>query len=476
MIDPELYGKLWGKEAMVTQSENLHWRTAKLRRLSGESMHVDIAESSIKWKAHPAFVLLIRVVNEKTAFLRQLNEDLQTHVSGMLVIIELARLKSQVEALDPTIEEELSRQVRERLLSIPDLSMVARWKEDQFVVYAPHVGAEEERRSECLDQIHQVFFHMFELGGRSIYMTVNLGGSLLPDHGKEAEELLAKADMAMHVSRRKERSFCQLYSKELEATLERRSMILSQLPRAIELQEIVLNYQPIFDVRSHSLTGVEALARWKHPELGTIAPDEFIPIAEDTGLIVMLGNLVLLTACKQAQAWNARKHELIVSVNVSAQHFLKSDFVMSLQYALQESGLPASLLNIEITESLPMLDFEGAVRKMHQIKSMGVTISLDDFGTGYSSLSYLSELPFDYVKMDQSFVKKASTSPYHLITLQSIISIAHSLDRKIVAEGVETEEALQLLVEHGCDEAQGYLFHPPLSPEALDTLLEYVEG
>jgi EAL domain-containing protein (putative c-di-GMP-specific phosphodiesterase class I) len=242
---------------------------------------------------------------------------------------------------------------------------------------------------------------------------------------------------------------------------------------AVERKEFVLHYQPQVDLRTGRIVGVEALIRWMHPHLGMLSPARFIRLAEETGLIVPIGDWVLHTACAQGKAWQqAGLGELRVAVNLSALQFGQPDFVQSIAAVLARTGLDPQYLEIEVTESLFMTDVDHAVGILHNLKTLGVTLSIDDFGTGYSSLSYLKRFPIDVLKIDQSFVHDITNAPNDAAIVESIISLAHNLRLHVIAEGVETEEQVAYLRRHGCDGMQGYFFSKPVPAEEFERMIQ----
>jgi EAL domain-containing protein (putative c-di-GMP-specific phosphodiesterase class I) len=255
-------------------------------------------------------------------------------------------------------------------------------------------------------------------------------------------------------------------------TFERLAME-SSLRRAIERNEFLLHYQPKLDLRTGAIAGVEALIRWKHPDWGMVSPAQFIPLAEETGLIVQIGEWVLKTACDQSRSWREQGIPAVrVAVNLSARQFSQKTLVSDVARTLAQSGLTPDCLELEITESLVMHNPEGAAETLHKLKAMGITLSIDDFGTGYSSLAYLKRFPIDCVKIDRSFIKDIPTEADDMAITKGVIALGHSLRLKVVAEGVETVEQQDFLRSNDCDEMQGYLFSKPLPAEEVTALLK----
>jgi EAL domain-containing protein (putative c-di-GMP-specific phosphodiesterase class I) len=297
---------------------------------------------------------------------------------------------------------------------------------------------------------------------------------------------MMNADAAMYRAKEQGSNNFQYYTREMNASVEEKLMLLEGLRKALDATlsapadgvdepapgQFYLLYQPKVDLRTGRIFGVEALIRWRHPEHGLIAPPRFIGLAEESGLIVALGEWVVRTACRQAQSWRAAGLDaLSVSVNVSARQFEEKRLVERVAAALEDSGLPPSALELEVTESLLMRDLNGAVQRMRALKSMGVALSIDDFGTGYSSLSALKSFPISTLKIDKSFVRDLATSEDDQAIALAVISLGHRLHLRVIAEGVETEAQRDFLTRHECDQMQGYLFSPPVPPGRIAALL-----
>jgi EAL domain-containing protein (putative c-di-GMP-specific phosphodiesterase class I) len=264
----------------------------------------------------------------------------------------------------------------------------------------------------------------------------------------------------------------QFYTTEMNTQIHERLALQDGLRNAITRSEFSVLYQPQADVRRGHIVGVEALIRWQHPELGLVSPGRFIPLAEETGLIVPIGNWVLRTACKQNKQWqNAGLPRITMSVNVSARQFMEKDLVAQVADALEESGLEAKYLELELTESLIMKDLQQAIATMDELQAMGVQLSIDDFGTGYSSLSALKHFPIVRLKIDQSFVRNIPTDSDDRAIASAMVALGHRLDLKVIAEGVESEEQLAFLRENNCDEVQGYHLSRPIPPVEVEALL-----
>ncbi len=312
----------------------------------------------------------------------------------------------------------------------------------------------------------------YAVNDQSVYLTCSAGVSWSPDAGHDAAQLLGQADLALNLAKQRGRNQVVLYSAERSASLADRIVVGAEMREALQRGEIQLHYQPVVAVQSGTIVGAEALMRWNSARLGPIAPSRFIPIAEDTGMIVRLGDWALRTAIAQLRAWHAAGGALVpLSVNVSAVQFQRPEFIAEIEDALAQAGVAPGLLKIEITESVVMEDAQTAVMMLNRLKQLGVRISLDDFGTGHSSLGYLRQLPIDEIKIDQSFVRDVVTDSYAATLCRAIIAMSQQLQFTVVAEGVETEDQARFLKDAGCQLLQGFLFSRPLPAENIGALL-----
>ncbi len=296
--------------------------------------------------------------------------------------------------------------------------------------------------------------------------------AIYPNDGEDADSLLRNADIAMYRAKEQGRNNCQFYTPSMNARIAERLALETDLWHALERQEFVVYYQPQVDLGSESIVGVEALLRWQHPVRGLVLPGEFIPVAEDTGLILPLGEWVLRTACAQSKAWQqAGFPPLRVTLNLSSRQFQQRDLTETVAEVLRHTGLAPHYLQLEITESAAIENVDITIKMLRNLKEMGVQIAIDDFGTGHSALSYLKRLPVDTVKIDCSFIADITTDADDASIVTAIIAMAHSLNLKVIAEGVETESQLAFLKELRCDEFQGYLFARPAPAQALEKIL-----
>ncbi len=313
----------------------------------------------------------------------------------------------------------------------------------------------------------------FVINNLEFYVTLNVGICAYPEDGEDISMLLANAESAMSHNRGLWRSQCRYYEKTVGETSARRLELERSLRKSIEKRELVLYYQPIVDMRTGSVIGAEALVRWNHPEFGMILPDQFIPIADETGFIIEIGKWVLRQACSQAKQWHDAGYDsLLISVNISAIELDQSQLLNHVNCVLEETGLYPDALELEITESVLMQDAESSIRILQELKDIGVKIAVDDFGTGYSSLSYLKRLPIDTLKIDRSLARDIVSDSDSSAIVVAIISLAKSLGLSTLAEGVETKEQFEFLYQEECDRVQGYLFSKAVSAERFLLLLE----
>jgi diguanylate cyclase (GGDEF)-like protein/PAS domain S-box-containing protein len=389
-----------------------------------------------------------------------------------VLFIDLDRFKLINDGLGHDVGDRLLRAVAERLAaSVHDGDTVARLGGDEFTVLLPELRKIEDL-SLVTERLFAALKQPFVINDLELFVTASIGVSSSPTDGHDTATLLKNADAAMYQAKEQGRNTCRLYSPELNAKAGERLAMDARLRRAIEHGQLLLHYQPIVDVSTGTVTGAEALVRLKDTDGGHISPAQFIPLAEETGLIVAMGEWILLTACTQAQAWRtAGFPNLRVSVNLSSRQFKHGDMIATVTGALIKTGLDPDGLNLELTESLLMQDTDTTVATLRRLAEMRILLSVDDFGTGYSSLSYLKRFPLHTIKIDRSFIQDLTTDTNDAAIAPAIIAMAHTLKMNTVAEGVETEAQLAFLRAHGCDAIQGYLFSRPLPAEEFTELL-----
>ncbi|HXV21038.1 MAG TPA: EAL domain-containing protein [Desulfuromonadales bacterium] len=389
-----------------------------------------------------------------------------------VLLLDLDRFKIVNESLGHGQGDVLLQRVAERLKAcVRDADTVARLGGDEFVIVLAEV-AEVGDVGLVVQKIQNALRRPFAVAERELYVTASVGISLYPADGQNGESLIRHADIAMYRAKEEGRNTFRFFSPEMNLRIMETLDLEADLRRALERQEFVLHYQPKVDIASGRITGCEALVRWQHPEKGIIPPGAFIPLAEETGLIVPLGDWVLRTACSQNRQWQLEGlPHIFVATNLSARQFLETDLVETVQRTLRETGLEPQYLSLEVTESLIMKDPAGAAETMRRFRELGVGLCLDDFGTGYSSLNYLRRFPVGCLKIDRSFITDVTTDASAAAVATSVVAIAHSLGLIAIAEGVETKEQLDFLRHCGCDKFQGYYFSKPLPAEAFAALV-----
>ena len=389
-----------------------------------------------------------------------------------VVFIDLDRFKFVNDTLGHDAGDQVLKNVAERLRDATrDVDTVARLGGDEFVLLLPQHGNGEPGAA-MLQRIQDAVAQPLQLGEYEFCLSCCMGVAVYPDDGQNADTLIKHADIAMYRAKEQGRGHWQFNASGMNAGTLERLGLESELRHALARGQFHLEYQPQLDLASGAVVGMEALLRWQHPQLGRIPPASFIGLAEEMGLITPIGDWVLRTACAQARAWQLAGHgPLRLAVNLSARQFKQKNLLQAVAQALAETGLAAAHLELELTESMVMHDVEQATAIMGNLKALGVQLSIDDFGTGYSSLAYLRHFPIDVLKIDKTFVSDITHSMDDAAIVRAIISLAHSLRLKVIAEGVETAQQLAFLRQHGCDQMQGYLFSRPLAASAFEQLL-----
>jgi diguanylate cyclase (GGDEF)-like protein len=413
----------------------------------------------------------------RSVFDDQLTLSLATaHGTGArlaVMFLDLDRFKVVNDNLGHAAGNSLLQAVAKRLQEeLGPHRTVARLSGDEFAILLPDITSAADSKA-VAERLLAAFTAPFNLHRRTLYVSPSIGVAHAPADGMDADTLLRNADAAMYRAKERGRNTYALYTSDLNASGGRRISLESELHTAIEKRQLVLHYQPKVDLANSRIVGAEVLLRWQHPELGLLPPSEFVPLAEETGMIGVIGEWVLEQACIQNQAWqDAGFPSIRMAVNMSARQFQLAKMEDVVASVLRRTGLEPDRLELELTETLSLQDPEAISATLHDLRRMGVHASIDDFGTGYSGLSYLDRFPVTSVKIDKSFVSAIGAGDRaDAPIVVAVIALAKGLDLEVVAEGVETEEQLEFLRRHGCDQMQGYLFSPPVPAEQFETLL-----
>ena len=402
----------------------------------------------------------------------------------VIMVLGLDRFKRINDTLGHGIGDRLLQAVAQRILAcVRDTdavtrgqapqseNMLARLGGDIFTALFPGISQIDDA-GKISRRILDALSQPFSVEGQEVFITASVGIGVYPDDGTDRETLLKNADAAMYHAKGAGGNSYQFYDKSINAAAFERLSLENSLRKALDHNEFMLFYQPQVDIHTGAITGAEALIRWRHPELGLVAPDKFIPLAEETGLIVPIGEWVLRTACVQNRAWQTAGYApLRMAVNLSGRQFSQENLIESIEHILGSTGLDPRYLEIEITESVVMRNAKEAIATLNSLKAMGLHIAVDDFGTGYSSLNYLKRFPIDVLKIDRSFICDIPASTDDMAIASTIIAMARSLKLSTVAEGVETDQQLGFLRQHGCATAQGHLFSKPVPAEEFEMLL-----
>ncbi len=415
--------------------------------------------------------LFIDRLDQVVAHARRKNEI------GAVLFLDLDHFKRINDTLGHAVGDQLIKAVSIRLAkTVYESDTVTRIGGASFMVLLPRIEKPEYAEN-AANKIITAFKTPFIINDHELFTSCSIGMAIFPNDGAESETLLKNADAAMHMAKERGRNRYQLFSSAIANNSFERLVLENSLRHALERNEFQLHYQPQLDIRSGKITGVEALIRWHHPDLGFIPPMEFIPIAEETGLIHPLGEWVIRTACQQKKIWHQQGlKSLKVAFNLSARQFHYANLLELITNIIKEIDLDPSSLDLELTESTIMSHLEETTETLKKLKDMGMNISIDDFGTGYSSLMYLKSFPIDTIKIDKSFVRDVTTDADDRAITQAIISMAHSLKLDVVAEGVETAPQLAFLQSQDCDKMQGFLYSKPLPPTELAALLNDTNG
>ncbi|MFZ0577552.1 MAG: EAL domain-containing protein [Psychrobacillus psychrotolerans] len=421
--------------------------------------------------------LLTNILN-RNAFNELLFEKVNNSIhSHAILFIDLDRFKQINDTLGNEVGDQILIEVTNRINSIAGSSDIfARYGADEFVFSRSNIEYQKEAANLAKD-ITKLFNKPFLINDTEVYVTASIGISIFPQDGKDIEKLINKADKAMYFAKHNGRNQYAFYFDDLKKDSKRIIVLEAELRKAIQNKDFFIHYQPKIGLAKQDIIGVEALVRWNNVKLGFVSPAEFIPIAEDTGLIIPLSEVILEKVCLDIleSRSQGKIHILPVSINVASVHFQQDDFIERINSILMQYNCSPHLLELELTERTVMKDSDDIVNKLVKLKAMGFKISIDDFGTGYSSLSYLNRFPLNYLKIDKSFIQQITNLQDKQAIVETIILMAHRLHIKVVAEGVETIGQVKLLQQMGCDIIQGYYYSKPLAAKELMDFIELWE-
>lgn len=469
-------------------------------RADGSQFPVEMAVTLVDADAFPFFAAFIRDLSERKAYEAKIDylatHDALTHLANRnllkdrlenaiahlargqenalaVLFVGIERFRFINDSMGHSFGDALIREIAGRLQQLArDGDTVARHESDEFVIIMDGLKNGAEEALQAASKVLAAFMQPFTVAGHTIHQSCSIGVSLYPNDGKDAENLLANADAAMHRAKAAGGGTVHFYTRDLSVFAAERVKLENALWSGLERGEFSLHYQPQVRLKDGVIVGAEALIRWQHPELGMVYPQRFIGLAEETGLIGPIGEWVLATANEQNRVWrSAGFPELRMAVNVSTRQFRDGGILRSLKTLLAADQLAPGSLELEVTESSMMDDMDESIDILNELRGLGASISLDDFGTGYSSLAYLRRLPVDRLKIDQSFVHDMESDPQKKTMIKEIIHLAQAFDLSIIAEGVETRGELNFLAEHGCHEYQGYLYSRPVSASEFERLL-----
>jgi diguanylate cyclase (GGDEF)-like protein/PAS domain S-box-containing protein len=466
-------GELYLKEMSITLIRDADGHITNHVGIFRDISHIKVIEEELKQLAH--YDVLTNLANRSllNAHLKQaINLARRNEWQFALVFLDLDHFKEVNDSLGHNAGDDLLVEVARRLQGcVRESDLIARPGGDEFVILLENVSDVSDI-SEMLAKIKSSLANPFMLDGCEIFANASMGVCLYPHDGEDPETLLRNADSAMYKVKKEGRNNWEFYSKDMNQQMRHRLQMSGNLRRAAEENQFNLIYQPLMDLKTNKIVGAEALIRWEHPDLGTISPDNFIPLAEETGVIEEIGIWVLREACRQFCTWRDNGLYLRrISVNVSARQFRNKDFVSHVSGIIKETGIDPWCLELEITESLLLQSTTTLLTDIHRLRSLGVSFSIDDFGTGFSSLSYLKQFPISNVKIDGSFVCNIPKDKDNMAITNTIIHMANNLNMRVIAEGVETEEQLTFLRENDCDEVQGYLIKRPVPAQEFETFL-----
>lgn len=486
------------RKTQFEMHEEIPYTEITIQRLDHIVIEVEVCATPFPYQGAPGMLLLIHDITKRKQDEERLNNlayyDSLTGLPNRLLfsdrltqaltrahryqeqiavlLLDLDHFKDVNDSLGHDTGDRLLHEVAARLtMAVRECDTVARLSGDEFCLILPRL-TDAGAADMAARRILELFFQPFVIGEHQFYITPSMGISMYPADGNTIETLVKNADLAMYRTKAMGRNNYKFFSRDMGEAIAKRRTLESHLRTALEREEFIVHYQPQVSLHTEQIVGVEALVRWQHPEWGLVSPGQFIPLAEEIGLIEELDAWVLRTACRQNYAWQmAGLPPVRVAVNLSAHHFQRQDLCELLNNALTDSGLAPEYLEVEVTESTAMLNLEHTLTVLREVHNLGVRVTIDDFGTGYSSLSYLKKLPVQTLKIDRSFIQDMLHDPDDATIVATIIAMAHTLRRAVIAEGVELNEQLDFLRTHHCDEIQGFLFGKPAPAEEIAAML-----
>lgn len=449
----------------------LNGKIVKMNGVAYDITEQKLSEEKIEYLAyHDSLTGLVNRAMLKNHLDKAVARCKRNHQKLAVMFLDLDRFKWINDTMGHNIGDELIIQVSQRLVkSVREEDVVARQGGDEFIILLE--GITKLGVMNISERILYAFTTPFTLNGEEIFASPSVGISLYPDNGRDVETLIKHADKAMYLAKKRGKNNYQFYVHEDEQVQDQKNKIEQALKRALINNEFQLYYQPKVILKTQEIYGVEALLRWQHPELGIISPAEFIPIAEETGMIVPIGRWVLQEACKQLKHWHQSGLWLKMAVNVSALQFQDPQFLQTVKESLDKCQITPKYIGFEITESV-MQNIKESTCMINQLKKLGIRISIDDFGTGYSSLSVLSNLPIDLIKIDKSFIDDILTNGTAASLVKTIIEMGKNLHFELIAEGIENQQQVEFLIQNGCLYGQGYYFSPPLSSVEVEAFIK----
>ena len=423
--------------------------------------------------SHDALTGLPNRILLKDRLEQAINRAHRENLSFAILFIDLDGFKKINDGMGHACGDLVLQEVADRLSSwIRKSDTISRWGSDEFIILLSNLASPSDA-ADIATKIIQSLSLSFLINEQEVFVTSSIGISLFPEDGQTAEVLLAKSDTAMYNIKKHGRNDYCFYSQDLENKAKEKLILESELRQAILSDELEMHYQPQIDLSSDRLIGAEALIRWRHPEKGLISPDNFIPLAEDIGLIIPIGEWIIKTVCQQLKSWQDLGLPLVkVAINLSAHQFAQKDLVSIITREIEKQGIAANSLQVEITESMMIQDIDRVIHILDGLKNAGISIAVDDFGTGYSSLEYLKRFPIDKLKIDKSFIDNVLQNPDDASIVNAVIALGHNMKMQIIAEGVETKDQAQFLQERQCDFGQGYFYSRPIPATEMGLLIE----